>query len=291
VIGAQSVADYAGERRMRRAITRAFRQYLSPELVARLAADPSALKLGGERRTLSILFCDVRGFTTISERLKDEPERLTSLVNRLLDPLSDEVLKRGGTIDKYMGDCVMAFWNAPLDAPDHPARAVEAALAMVRAAERVGRDLAGETDSAGRPVAGLSVGVGVNTGDVVVGNMGSSARFDYTAIGDPVNYASRLQDLTRRFGVDILVGEETRALLGDRFAFATVGHVAVRGRTAAAPIYTVFAEAPDPALLAEHEAVIAALIEGRAVAAERVAALRSALPRLAGAYAEAGATG
>jgi adenylate cyclase len=284
VLAVQAVTDYAGERRMRREITRAFARYLSPDLVARLAADPAALKLGGERRTLTILFCDVRGFTTISEHLKDEPERLTALVNRLLDPLSDEVLKRGGTIDKYMGDCVMAFWNAPLDEPDHAGKAVEAALAMVDAAAALGRALAGETDSAGRPIAGLSVGVGVNTGDVVVGNMGSTARFDYTAVGDPVNYASRLQDLTRAYAVDILVGEETRDALGDRFVFATVDTVVVRGRSAAAPVFTVLRDPVDPALLAEHEAVVAEAAAGRSVESARLEALSAALPALAGVH-------
>ena len=124
VFGARIGLDYARERQLRRAVSEAFSRYLSPDLVAELARNPSALKLGGERKNLSILFCDVRGFTTMSEKLKDEPERLTTLINRLLDALSERVLAEGGTIDKYMGDCVMAFWNAPLPSPDHALRAV-----------------------------------------------------------------------------------------------------------------------------------------------------------------------
>lgn len=144
VLGLRAAADYAAERRMRRMVTRAFGHYLAPELVDRLARDPSALKLGGERRRLTLLFCDVRGFTSISERLKDDPERLTGLINRLLDPLSAAVFQHGGTIDKYIGDCVMAFWNAPLDDPHHARHASDAALAMVEAARAFDRGLRSE---------------------------------------------------------------------------------------------------------------------------------------------------
>lgn len=239
VVAIQGIVDFARERRLRREIVRAFGQYLSPELVERLAREPAALRLGGERRTLTILFCDLAGFTSIAERLKDEPERLTSLVNRLLDPLSAEILKRGGTIDKYIGDCVMAFWNAPLDEPDHAGKAVDAALAMIGAAERIADAIAGETDSAGAPLPRFRVGVGVNTGDVVVGNMGSSARFDYTALGDPVNTAARLQALTRQYGVALLIGAETRRRLGDRYDFHTVDEVVLRGQSTPQAVFTV----------------------------------------------------
>lgn len=239
VLTVQGIADFAAERRLRRDIVRAFRQYLAPELVERLAAEPAALRLGGERRELTVLFCDLRGFTGIAERLKDEPERLTQLVNRVLDPLSDEILKRGGTIDKYMGDCVMAFWNAPLEEPDHAGRAVEAALAMVEAMARLSAAIEREPDAAGRPIGPLAVGVGVNTGEAVVGNMGSSARFDYTALGDTVNTAARLQTLTRRYDVPILVGDATRAALGDRFAFTAVDSVVPRGRTEPEAVWAV----------------------------------------------------
>lgn len=239
VVTVQGIADFAAERRMRRRIVHAFGQYLAPAMVARLARDPGALKLGGERRTLTILFCDLRGFTTIAERLKDEPERLTALVNRVLDPLSADVLERGGTIDKYIGDCIMAFWNAPLDEPDHAGRAVEAARAMAATARRIGADLAAETDAAGRPIPPFAVGIGVNTGDAVVGNMGSSARFDYTALGDAVNTAARLQTLTRTYGVDLLVGETTRRLLDGRFAFDAVDRVTLKGQSEPQTVWTV----------------------------------------------------
>ncbi|WP_181702139.1 CHASE2 domain-containing protein [Chthonobacter albigriseus] len=297
VLAAQGGFDYAAERRLRRTITRAFSQYLAPEMVDSLARDPSALKLGGERRTLTILFCDVRGFTTISERLKDDPERLTSLINRLLDPLSDAVLKRGGTIDKYIGDCVMAFWNAPLDDPDHAVHAVETALAMVAAARRFDAALHAEPQPGGTPLPSIAVGVGINTGDVVVGNMGSTARFDYTVLGDAVNLASRLEGLCKTYGVPIVIGDSTRTALGDRFATLPLDRIAVRGRSEAARVHTVLEDAAG--LTAEtaalHEAVVEAFAAGELAADDaRIARLEQAVPTLAGFYASlrtrAGAT-
>jgi adenylate cyclase len=223
--GLGSAAAFAREMRARRVIERAFSRYLAPEMVDRLARDPAALRLGGERRTLSVLFADVRGFTTLSETMRDEPERLTALLVRLLDPLSEAVLAHGGTIDKYIGDCVMAFWNAPLADADHARHAVAAALAMAAAVERLNGELATE----GLPP--FAIGVGINTGECVVGNMGSRRRFDYTAIGDTVNLAARLEGLSKVYGATVVVSEATAAAATGAAEFTPLGRIAVRGRS------------------------------------------------------------
>lgn len=238
VIGARFGIDYARERRMRRAVSDAFSRYLSPELVAQLALDPSSLKLGGERRNLTILFCDVRGFTTLSERLKDEPERLTALINRLLDPLSEAILAEGGTIDKYMGDCVMAFWNAPLPTPDHPLRAVRAAQRMLKAVADLNHVLRAEE---GDTAPAFAVGVGINTGDCVVGNVGSRWRYDYSVLGDTVNLASRLEGLSKEYGVSIILGPGTAEAVREDHLMIELDRIAVRGRATQSAIYTVLA--------------------------------------------------
>ena len=214
----------------RRNITRAFSQYLSPVLVERLAADPARLRLGGERKTLSILFTDVRGFTTISEALKDEPERLTALMHRLLNPLSAAVLSAGGTIDKYIGDAIMAFWNAPLDDADHAVHAVEAALAMLQALDALNVELANEARAAGTKPLELRIGVGINTGGCIVGNMGSEFRFDYSALGDSVNLAARLESETKGYDVSILLGEQTAELAAAKFRWSSSIASASRAR-------------------------------------------------------------
>jgi adenylate cyclase len=248
VFGARFGLDYMQERQLRLAVSEAFSRYLAPELVAQLARDPGALKLGGERRNLTVLFCDVRGFTSMSEKLKDEPERLTTLINRLLDALSGAVLAEGGTIDKYMGDCVMAFWNAPLPSPDHPARAVRAALGMIKAVEHLNLILhAEEGDVAPR----FAVGVGINTGDCVVGNVGSRWRYDYSVLGDAVNLASRLESLSKEFGVSLILGPGTAEAVRDQYILIELDRIAVRGRAAESAIYTVVApleKRADPAI-------------------------------------------
>jgi adenylate cyclase len=237
VFGVRAGLDYAHERRLRRRVSEAFSRYLSPDLVAELARNPAALKLGGERRNLSVLFCDVRGFTTMSERLKDEPEKLTTLINRLLDALSGAVMAEGGTIDKYMGDCVMAFWNAPLPAPDHPRRAARAALGMIAAVERLNEDL--RQEAGGTLDARFAVGVGINTGDCIVGNVGSRWRYDYSVLGDTVNHASRLEGLSKEYGVSIILGPEAADRIRDDFVTLELDRVAVRGKKTATPIHTI----------------------------------------------------
>jgi adenylate cyclase len=230
---------------------------LSPALVQRLANDPSQLKLGGERRTLTILFCDVRGFTTISEALKDDPEQLTALINRLLTPLSEIVLESGGTIDKYIGDCLMAFWNAPLDDPHHSSHAVGTALRMLDAIEHLNEELAREAAMLGTEPRVLKIGIGINTGDCVVGNMGSSRRFDYSVLGDCVNLASRLEGESKNYGVPLLIGEQTALLSASDFTIAELDSITVKGRTALSPIFTVLAPVADHALESHRRLIVA----------------------------------
>ncbi len=215
----------------------AFSQYLSPALVEQLANDPSRLKLGGETREMTFLFCDVRGFTTISEEFKGNPQGLTSLINRFLTPMTDIILEHGGTIDKYMGDCIMAFWNAPLDVPDHSAKACRTSLEMNRELELLNQDLKAEAARENREYFPLKIGVGLNTGDCVVGNMGSEQRFDYSVLGDSVNLASRLESVSKNYGVTVVAGEETYQRVKESFAFLELDLIAVKGKTEAVRIY------------------------------------------------------
>ncbi|MBY3255042.1 adenylate/guanylate cyclase domain-containing protein [Rhizobium laguerreae] len=261
VVFGQAAFDFAEERRNKRQITRAFAQYISPDLVKRLSNDPSQLKLGGERRTLSVLFSDVRGFTTIAETLKDDPEQLTGLINRLLTPLSDVVMDHGGTIDKYMGDCIMAFWNAPLDDPEHALHAVKASLAMQAAISNLNRELEREAAARGGKPHVLKMGVGINTGECIVGNMGSTRRFDYSCLGDSVNLASRLEGASKNYGVALLLGEETARLVAGTYTVVELDRIIVKGRTVPSPVYTVVHKAEAEALAA-HKAFIAAKYAG-----------------------------
>jgi adenylate cyclase len=223
----------------RRRVRTAFSRYMSPDMVAELAANPGRLKLGGEMREMTLLFADVRGFTTISEGL--DAEALTRFVNRLFTPLSNVILAHRGTIDKYMGDAVMAFWNAPLDEAEHARRAAEASLAMLTALEALNSALALEAREAGRVPKPIRIGIGLNTGHCCVGNLGSEQRFDYSVIGDDVNIASRLQDLTKTYGVEIIVGESTYRASSD-MAYLPLGTVSVRGKQTATRIYALLGD-------------------------------------------------
>ncbi|MEM8876602.1 MAG: adenylate/guanylate cyclase domain-containing protein [Pseudomonadota bacterium] len=239
VFGALVFYSYIREESQRREIRSAFRQYLSPDVVEQLASDPSKLKLGGETKEMTILFSDVRGFTSISEEYKDYPEALTELINRLLTPLSEAVVRHGGTIDKYMGDNIMAFWNAPLDDEAHASRALSAALEMLATLETLNAQIVTETTPDGNPTQPFAIGVGLNTGVNVVGNMGSDLRFDYTVLGDNVNVASRLEGQTKSYGVGILVGERTAALASDQFILIEVDLVRVKGKAEPERVFTV----------------------------------------------------
>ena len=227
--------NYLREEQQRRQIREAFGQYLSPQFVEELARNPDKLKLGGETKEMSILFSDVRNFTTISETFKSNPQGLTHLINRLLTPLSNVVVQGKGTIDKYMGDNIMAFWNAPLDDEQHAKNACTAALGMVRALDDLNATMEQEELKNGVPYA-LKVGVGINTGQCVVGNMGSDLRFDYTVLGDCVNLASRLEGQTKAYGVPIIIGARTNELVSDAFATLPIDLIRVKGKAEPAAI-------------------------------------------------------
>ena len=214
----------------------AFSQYLAPAMVDRLAESSESLVLGGETKEMTMLFSDIRGFTGISEQYKDDPEGLTQLINKLLSVLSDEILLTEGTIDKYMGDCIMAFWNAPTDQPQHASLAVKAAMEMGRAMQKLNEELAAEGKKT------MAVGIGINTGDCVVGNMGSTQRFDYTVLGDTVNLASRLEGQSGEYGFQIIAGADTvKSLSG--YEIFELDLLAVKGKTEPVTIFTIFEDA------------------------------------------------
>jgi adenylate cyclase len=244
---ARTGQGFLQERAQRRFITTAFGQYLSPTLVARLAADPQGLKLGGEARELTVLFCDIRGFTTISEGMKDDPQRLTRLINRVLNGLTEAILAQGGYVDKYIGDCVMALWNAPVDEPDHAIKAVRAATRMLAAIEELNIDLQLEAKAAGITTPPVHIGIGINTGICVVGNVGAEKRFNYSALGDAVNLASRLESATKDCGVEVVIGETTASRIGSRIALREIGIIHVKGKAEAVRVFTL--ATPDTPIL------------------------------------------
>ncbi len=265
-------------RRERSAVRNAFSRYLAPAVVEQLADDPDRLALGGEMRGMTFLFCDIRGFTAISERYEDDPEGLVRLINRFLTPMTDAILERHGCIDKYMGDCIMAFWNAPLDDSEHASHACDAALAMDDALATLNAELAAEARANGQEPFALRIGIGLNTGQCVVGNMGSERRFDYSVLGDPVNLASRLEGQSKTYGVDKLIGEGTKARAPGHAALE-LDLVAVKGRAGAARIYALLggeAVLADPTFHALVDAQEQLLAAYRAQAWE---AARAQLPR------------
>ena len=231
--------NYISEQSQRRRIRSAFSQYLSPDLVAQLAQSPEKLVLGGEQRTMTIMFSDVRGFTTISEMYKNDPQGLTSLMNSFLTPLTNAIIDRKGTIDKYMGDAIMAFWNAPLDDPNHELNACEAAIDMLDRVEKLNQARKQEAEATGRPYFPINIGVGINTGTCVVGNMGSDLRFDYSVLGDSVNLASRLEGQCKSYGVPIIVGSRTAEIAKNKFAILEIDFVAVKGKKEPEVVYTI----------------------------------------------------
>ncbi len=234
------VVNYTTEGRQRRFLKAAFRQYLSPTFIDQLIQHPERLKLGGERREISIFFSDIQGFTSISERL--QPEELTAFLNEYLSAMTDIIHEEGGTIDKYEGDAIIAFWNAPVELPDHAAHVVRAAL-------RCQQKLA-EMRPAMKNKVGCDVfmRVGVNTGFAVVGNMGSRTRFDYTMLGDSVNLASRLEGVNKEFGTYCMISQFTKDKLPPTaFALRELARVAVVGRHEPVTVY-------EPMFLEEHAA-------------------------------------
>ena len=231
--------SFVREQKQRRQIRSAFGQYLSPALVEQLALAPEKLVLGGEEREMTIMFSDVRGFTTISESFKHDPQGLTKLMNRFLTPLTNAILARKGTIDKYMGDAIMAFWNAPLDDKEHQLNACEAALDMLERIDGLNEVRQVEAQEGGHPYIPINVGVGLNTGTCVVGNMGSDLRFDYSVLGDSVNLASRLEGQSKEYGFPIIVGSKTALAVKDKFAILELDFIMVKGKKEPEVIYAI----------------------------------------------------
>ena len=227
---------YAVKRHQEREIRSAFGRFVSPAVVARLAEKPGALELGGLQRELTLLFCDIRSFTTISEGLN--ASELTHFLNQYLTPMTDAILDREGTIDKYMGDAIMAFWNAPLDDPDHAAHAVESALEMRETLVALNEGWRSRAEAEERPFKPVRFGIGLNSGECCVGNLGSLRRFDYSAIGDEVNVASRLEGACKIFEVDIIGSETVRSEAPD-FAWLEIDSVLVKGKTRPVGLYAL----------------------------------------------------
>jgi adenylate cyclase len=232
-------AKYAVEGRQKRFIKNAFRQYLSPAVIEQILEDPDRLQLGGKRRTLSIFFSDLESFTSISEGL--EPEDLSALLNEYLTAMTDIIIEEGGTVDKYEGDAIIAFWNAPLEDPDHAFKCVRAAL---RCQERLAQMRPGFSVRLNREV---RMRIGINTGDASVGNFGSQTKFDYTAIGDAVNLAARLEGTNKAFGTYTMISRSTREAAGEDFLYREIARIAVKGKTEAVTVF-------EPMFPREYEA-------------------------------------
>ena len=233
------VVKFLVELRQKLQIKKQFGTYLSPALVEKLQKNPELLTLGGDSRELSIMFTDVRGFTTISEHYGADVQGLTKIMNRYMTAMTAKILENNGTLDKYIGDAQMAFWNAPLDEPDHAKKAVQTGLEMLGSLEQFNNEIAAE----GVPPFGM--GLGINTGVVVVGNMGSAQRFDYTCLGDHVNLASRLEGQSKPYGVKIIVGPETARQVADEYLTLELDKVAVKGKKEGVSIFTVLGKLDD----------------------------------------------
>ncbi|MFV0475969.1 MAG: CHASE2 domain-containing protein, partial [Pikeienuella sp.] len=249
--GMLTIYNYVRADRDKRAVRSQFAHFMSPEVIEEIAEDPERyLTPGGDLRSLSIMFCDVRKFSTITEKMT--PQQTILFINEFLTPLTEVVLRNGGTIDKYMGDCIMAFWNAPRKSQIHMEQATLALFQFRGALIEINRKFA----TMGFPE--IDIGVGVNTGPCAVGAMGSKSRLDYSCIGDAVNLASRLEGITKQYGLWNCIGDNTARGVGHAFALIRVDQVAVKGRTKPETIWTVAGEAGalhDPAFLAMSEAV------------------------------------
>ena len=211
-------------------IKRQFGTYVSPDLVKKLQNDPTLLRLGGETKRLTFLFSDIRGFTPISEKYQKNPQGLTTLINRFLDNQTKIILKHGGTIDKYMGDCIMAFWNAPLDCEEQERKATECVLEMRNELEKLNERFTEEGLDT------INTGAGINSGLCVVGNFGSSNRFDYSVLGDSVNLAARLESQCKNYDVDLIISEYS---LVDGYEYEQLDEIIVKGKSEPIKIYTI----------------------------------------------------
>jgi adenylate cyclase len=224
---------FLSELKQKLQIKKQFGTYLSPALVEKLQKNPELLRLGGESRELSIMFTDVRGFTTISEHYGEDVQGLTKIMNRYMTAMTAKIIENNGTLDKYIGDAQMAFWNAPVDEPNHAKQAVKTALQMMGSLDAFNDEIAKE----GVPAFGM--GLGINTGTVVVGNMGSDQRFDYTCLGDSVNLASRLEGQSKPYGVKIVLGERTANLVANEYPVVELDCIAVKGKKLGVKIFTL----------------------------------------------------
>ena len=233
------MAKFLSEYFQKQQIKKQFGTYLSPAMVEKLQTNPELLRLGGETRELSIMFTDVRGFTTISEHYGADVQGLTKIMNRYMTAMTAKILENEGTLDKYIGDAQMAFWNAPLDDRDHAKNAVKTALEMLGSLDAFNREIAVE----GVPPFGM--GLGINTAEVVVGNMGSSQRFDYTCLGDGVNLASRLEGQSKPYHVAMVIGDNTNKHVKDGFFTLPLDLIAVKGKKEGIYIHTVLTATED----------------------------------------------
>lgn len=225
--------SYNTEGKQKRYIKDAFKQYLSPVVIEQLILNPDKLKLGGERREISIFFSDIQGFTSISEKLS--PEKLTEFLNIYLSKMTDIILESGGTIDKYEGDAIIAFWNAPTEISNHAQRAIETAIKCQKEIIKMQNEFSKFSNTK------IKTRIGINTGFAVVGNMGSSKRFDYTMLGDSVNLASRLEGINKQFGLYTLCSEETKLQaekFGSKLKFIEIAKVQVVGKSQAVTVFT-----------------------------------------------------
>jgi adenylate cyclase len=229
------------EDREKRWIQHAFRHYLAPVLVERLAADPKALQLGGERKRVTVFFSDIAGFTTISEGLKDHPERLVEILNKYLTVMTEAVEARGGYVDKFIGDAVMAIWNAPLDDAEAERHAAEASLDCLAALERFNAEVV----VAEYGMSPIGTRIGLNAGTAIVGNMGSKARLNYTVTGDTVNLAARLEGANKEYGTRIMVSEDVAAPLGDAFQLRRLDRLVVKGKREPVKVFELIGRRAD----------------------------------------------
>ena len=225
--------NFARENRLKLQIKKQFEHYLEPKMVKKLQQNPDLLKLGGETKELTFLFCDIRGFTPLSEKYQKNPAELTKVINRFLTPMTEIIMRNGGTIDKYMGDCIMAFWNAPIDTPKHKELAITSALEMMDKLDYL-NNMNGFGDQNK-----INIGIGINTGKCIVGNMGSKQRFDYSVIGDPVNLASRLEGVSKNYDATLVVGEDTYRDISKLYNFKLLDEVQVKGKSNKVSIYTI----------------------------------------------------
>jgi adenylate cyclase len=230
------VVKFLVELRQKLQIKKQFGTYLSPALVEKLQRNPELLQLGGESRELSIMFTDVRGFTAISEHYGKDVQGLTKIMNRYMTAMTKQIIENNGTLDKYIGDAQMAFWNAPVDEPNHAKMAVKTALEMMDSLDAFNKEVVAE----GVPAFGM--GLGINTGVVVVGNMGSDQRFDYTCLGDHVNLAARLEGQSKPYGVRIVLGPQTANQVSDSYSIFELDCIAVKGKKEGVKIYTLATE-------------------------------------------------